>query len=208
MRDFARLAAEANAQHPAQAELWTRYFLDPHPYSEANEPSEVCLAHHFDRGLRFATWFQMVSAVGAWVESQPGLHETIEFEPFYEVGTDFFTQEKPPYDGGYSTGMYGEFLNCGDCEPAPWYYQQQAELYLRVAEALHPLRGNAKDELLRKVLHATFIRPYRHLFWRDVDGWAVYQPNITADDVRACERLSGQEAAAEPVGAPGRGGPR
>jgi hypothetical protein len=38
------------------------------------------------------------------------LQEIITFVPFYEVGTDFFTQCKPPYDGGYSTTMYEEFL--------------------------------------------------------------------------------------------------
>jgi len=144
----------------------------------------MCLAYHFDRGIPIKPWLELVGHVRDWVERCPDLQEIIEFVPFYEVGTDFFAQCKPPYDGGYAMTRFEEFIYHGDCEPAPWFYHQVAELQERVAEAMRSLRSGQKGELLRKVVHATFIRPHQHLFWQDEEGWAVYQPNIAADDVR------------------------
>jgi hypothetical protein len=189
MRDFAQLALEAHARLPMTAELWTWYHLDLHPYPKCDSDWGVCLAYHFDRGAPIEPWLRLVGHVQHWVESRPELREIIEFVPFYEVGADFFAQCKPPYDGGYPTTRYEEFLYHGDCEPAPWFFQQLAELHRQVAEALRSFPSDPEGKLLRKVVHATFIRPYEHLFWRDEDGWAVYQPNIGADDLQEWETL-------------------
>jgi hypothetical protein len=184
MRDFAQLALETHPRFPMAAELWTWYHLETPPYPKCDADWGACLAYHFDRGAPLEPWLRLVGHVRRWVEGRPELQEIIEFVPFYEVGTDFFAQCKPPYDGGYPTTRYEEFLYHGDCEPAPWFYHQLAELHRRVAEAVRSIPSGPEGELLRKVVHATFIRPYKHLFWQDEDGWAVYQPNIAADDLR------------------------
>jgi hypothetical protein len=57
-------------------------------------------------------------------------------------------------------------------------------LHQCVVENLRSLSDSAGEKMLGKVVHATFIKPYGHLFWRDYAGWAVYWPNITGDDVR------------------------
>lgn len=183
-RDFAQLALVAQARIPMAAELWTCYHLGTHPYTKCDADWGMCLAYHFDRGASIQLWLDLVGRVRDWIEARPELQEIIEFVPFYEVGTDFFAQCKPPYDGGYAMTGYEEFLSCGDCEPAPWFYHQLAELHGRVAEAMRSLRTGQEGELLRKVVHATFIRPYGHLFWQDDEGWAVYQPNVAAGDLR------------------------
>jgi hypothetical protein len=183
MRDFAELALDGQARFPITAELWTWYHLGNSPYPKCDADWGMCLAYHFDRGAPIKPWLELAGRVRDWVESRPELQEIIEFVPFYEVGTDFFAQCKPPYDGGYPTDHYEEFLYHGNCEPAPWFYHQLAELHRRMVEAMRSLRSGQESELLRKVVHATFIRPYRHLFWQDEQGWAVYQPNIAADDL-------------------------
>jgi hypothetical protein len=166
------------------AELWTFYHLGTHPYPKCHADRGECLAYHFDRGAPFQPWLDLAGRVRDWVESRPELEEIIEFVPYYEVGTDFFTQCKPPYDGGYPTTRYEEFLYHGTCEPAPWFYHQLAKLHGRVAQAVRSLGTGLDSEVLRRVVHATFIRPYEHFFWYDEQGWAVYQPNIAADDLR------------------------
>ena len=190
MRDFSQLAQQLHPRVPLLAELWTFYHLQEHPYPRCPSDWGKCLAYHFDRGVSVASWLPLVGAVRNWVESQPELREVIKFVPFYEVGSDFFTQCKPPYDGGYPTTMYEEFLYHRSCEPAPWFFQQLAALHEKVAEALRSLRNGPKDVLLSKAIHATFIKPYGHLFWADEDGWALYQPNISVADVREWEKVS------------------
>lgn len=188
-RNFDQLALDEQARFPMAAELWTWYQLGTHPYAKGDASWEVCLAYHFNRGIPIEPWFRLVNHVRDWVEGRPELRKIIEFVSFYEVGTDFFTQRTPPFDGGYPTTRYEEFLYHGDCEPAPWFYHQLAELHARVADAMRSLRSGPEGELLRKVVHATFIHPYGHLFWQDEEGWAVYQPAIAPDDLRVWASL-------------------
>ena len=184
MREFKQLVSETIARYPMAAELWTFYHLETHPYARCDSDWGMCLAYHFDRSVLLDPWLQLVIRVQDWVQSRPELREIVEFVPFYEVGADFFTQCKPPFDGGYPTTHYEEFLDHGSCAPAPWFYQQLAELHRRVAEAIWSLPSDATGRLLRKVVHATFIHPYAHLFWKDEAGWAVYQPNVAVEDVQ------------------------
>jgi hypothetical protein len=192
MREFAQLAGEANPRFPMAAELWTCHHLATHPYARCDLDWGVCLAFHFDRGVPLGSWLRLVNTVRNRVEHQSELREIIRFVPFYEVGADFFTQCKPPYDGGYPTTRYEEFLYHGDCEPAPWFYQQLATLLQRVAETNRSLPDDPTGRLLRKIIHATLIRTYLYLFCQDDDGWAVYQPNISTTDVQAWTSMSQQ----------------
>jgi hypothetical protein len=190
MQDFSQLAKQMHAQFPTQHELWTSYHLEVNLYAKCSFDWGPCLAYHFDRGVSINTWLEMVEHVRGWVESQPNLQQIIGFVPFYEVGADFFTQCKPPYDGGYPTTKYAEFLYHRDCAPAPWFFQQLAQLQERVVEALPTAQNSAMEALLSRIVHATFITPYEHVFWLDEEGWAVFQPNIGVSDVREWEKLS------------------
>ncbi|HEU4328421.1 MAG TPA: hypothetical protein VFS21_35110 [Roseiflexaceae bacterium] len=194
MRDFSQFAQQTGPRYPSQRALWTVYHLETHPYPRCGPDWGVCLAYHFDRGVHLRPWLELAEAVRAWIEAQTALEPVVQFVPFYEVGSDFFAQPKPPYNGGYHTEMYEEFLRHGSCEPAPWFFGQLAELHRSAAEALRAARNSAwqqnqqdsgtREALVRRVAHATLITPYRHLFWRDEEGWAVYQPSIGAEDVR------------------------
>lgn len=190
MRDFLQIAEQLDAWFPCSQELWTQYHLKVSPYPPCSFDWGRCLAYHFDRGVPITVWLEIVEHVKSWVESRPKLKKIIKFVPFYEVGTDFFTQCKPPYDGGYQTRMYEEFLHYGSCRPAPWFYRQIAKLHERMEEARQPSRDDAREELLSQIAHATFIKPYHHLYWLDKDGWAVYQPNISTEDILAWSKLS------------------
>jgi len=190
MRAFSEMAKEFPVRYPTRQAIWTDYHLETNPFKEYARAWGVCMAYHFDQGVSFQSWIQLVEQVKKWIESRSKLEEIIKFERFYEIGEDFFLQEKPPYDGGYSASMYEEFLYHRSCEPAPWFWRQIARLHRRVAGALRSLRNGPKDELIARIIHATFIKPYSHLFWRDDEGWAVYWPNIGVDDVREWERLS------------------
>jgi hypothetical protein len=192
MRDFAKMAGELRPRFPTTAEMWTCYHLETNPYPLCDVDWGVCLAYHFDRGFPFVAWLGLVNRIRDWVEARSELRDIIKCVPFCELGTDFFTQSKPPFDGGYSTSHYEEFLYYGDCEPAPWFHGQLAELHSRVAESAHTLRSNTEEALLRRIVHATFIRPYSHLFWLDEAGWGMYTPCITADDIREWTKLSGK----------------
>lgn len=190
MRDFAELSSIVHGEHPLALPLWTVYHTRVNPYPPCSFDWGMCLAYHFDRGVALAPWRALTAAVQAWVEGQPALREMIAFVPLYEVGTDFFAQCKPPYDGGYTTASYESFLYQREAAPAPWFYRQLAELHERVAETARNLRDGEREALVARIVHATFLRPYTHLFWRDEDGWAVYQPNISRDDIHAWLRLT------------------
>lgn len=187
MRSFSQLAEEQNARFPMQHELWTFYHLETSPYQRCSFDWGMCLAYHFDRGTEITAWLDLANQVKDWIESQPDLAEVVRFVPFYEIGTDFLTQCKPPYDGGYSTEMYDEFLHHGSCEPAPWFFEQLASLHVRVVDALRD--SSTKGTLLSRIIHATLIKPYTHLFWLDEEGWALYQPSISVEDVRQWQQL-------------------
>ena len=45
---------------------------------------------------------------------------------------------------------------------------------------------------IRRVIHATFIKPYGHLFWADEQGWHLYLPNITVEDIRDRDQTAGE----------------
>ncbi|HYF65449.1 MAG TPA: hypothetical protein VD886_21665 [Herpetosiphonaceae bacterium] len=189
MRGFAELSSIECAKYPVVRPLWTVYHMESNPYRPCSFDWGVCLAYHFDQGVAIEPWLALAAAVREWVEGYPALRELIAFVPFYEAGADFFAQCKPPYDGGYSTASYESFLYHRECAPAPWFYRQLAELHEGVAETARDLRHGQREALLARIVHATFLRPYNHLFWRDRDGWAVYQPNINPDDVHDWLRL-------------------
>jgi hypothetical protein len=191
MADFAEFALLAHPQHPIVQPLWTVYHTRVNPYQRCSFDWGACLAYHFDRGVAIQPWIALAEAVRTWVTAQAGLREIIAFVPLYEVGADFFSQCKPPYDGGYPTTSYAAFLSHGESAPAPWFSRQLALLHELVAESARDLRTGAREALIARVVQATFIRPYHHLFWLDEDGWAAYQPNIGLDDIRDWLRLPG-----------------
>ncbi|OAI54316.1 hypothetical protein AYO44_15185 [Planctomycetaceae bacterium SCGC AG-212-F19] len=183
MRAFSELAKELHLEFPMRQELWTFYHLEKHHYPKDPSDWGMSLVYHFDRGISITHWLQLYEAVRIWVQSRPTLNEIIHFVPFYEIGSDFFVQRKPRYDGEYSTAMYGEFLEDGSCEPAPWFFDQIANLHRRITEERNLLRTGRRNRFLRHVIDATFITPHGELFWWDDEGWGLYWPNISAKDV-------------------------
>ncbi|MDY3551646.1 hypothetical protein R5W24_000724 [Gemmata sp. JC717] len=181
MRTFHQLASEAEAKFPVTMELWTSYSLTRYP--EPKQSWEQWVGYHFDRGTSAQNWWSLFTAVQRWIELQPSLRRLIHFTPVPELGTDFFVQLNPPYDGGYSTAGYGEFLEYGSCEPHPHFFHQIATLHQECASALRTLDVSPRSELLRRVVHATLIRPAGGAFWADNEGWHVYKPTVNAEDV-------------------------
>lgn len=184
MRDFKQLANQADAKFPVTMELWTRYVLDDSRYPVHKSAWEAWIGYHFDRGVSVQDWWALVSAVQQWTEAQPALRRLVHFVPFAEIGSDFVVQLNPPYDGGYCTSRYGEFLEEGTCEPPPEFFQQIATLHLECATALRTLGTEPKDKILRRVIHATLIKPTSRVFWAGDEGWTVYSPNIGIDDLQ------------------------
>ena len=121
---------------------------------------------------------------------RPEIRDMIEFVPSYEVGLDFFTQCKPPHDGGYSTLHYDEFLRVGDCSPPLQFPEQIAQLRRQINLELGPPPLEQMGKLVDKVIRATFLAPCDSVFWLDDGKWAVFQPKISATVVQEWMRFA------------------
>jgi hypothetical protein len=97
-------------------------------------------------------------------------------------------QSKPPYDGGYSTTAYGEFLEHGWSRPADEFFQHLAGLYLAVTTSLAKVREDQSGEITRKLIHQSLVRLWAELFWLDDDGFALYRPRIMRTCIEDPER--------------------
>jgi hypothetical protein len=193
MHTFKQLNDELQAQYPLTAEFWTYYHLNKYNYPKIDLDWGQCLVYHFDKGISITLWLELVKTIENLI-SLSTLKKIIYFVPFYETGVDFFSQCKPPYDGGYSTSMYEEFIQYGSCKPPESFSQQLQDLRTQINQAINSLSlsKNAKDKLLSKIIHNTFIKPYGQLFWlEDCDeaNWAIYYPSITVEDIEAWQKL-------------------
>ncbi len=122
--------------------------------------------YHFDGHLAPALiprFLELTSMVDLHI-GKLGLESAVRLVPYYEVGSDFLVQAKAPYDGGYSTSRFGEFIVDGDCKPPPGFVLSRAQL----CEVLIEQRGKldagsaARTQLLSTVLHTcwTLFRPW------------------------------------------------
>ena len=158
MRTFASLQNELSLKRSHQASLWTTYFTHEHDYDRCEVDWGPSHVYHFDQDVLLSDWLNLNTCLTNWIESQSKLNN-VRVVPFYEIGSDFLVQCKPPYDGGYSTDMYAEFLNSGSCQPAPWFYQQLAGLHENVSECMNALGGVDSDAESRICLLYTSPSP-------------------------------------------------
>lgn len=111
-----------------------------------------------------------------------GLESKIRLVPYYKVGADYLIQPKPPYDGGYTTSRFAEFVSDAECKPPPGFVLSHAELLDALIEKQDMIDAgrSSHTELVRTVLHNSLIRPWSELFWddeRDVP-WVLYRPCV------------------------------
>ena len=182
MRSFDLLVKELSLTLSHHANYWTTYSLGDHDFERCEFDWGRSHVYHFDRGVPLAHWLNLNTWLNNWIDSQSDL-TCVRVVPFYEIGNDYLVQCKPPYDGGYSTDMYAEFLDSGSCQPAPWYHQQLASLHEKVSECMNCL-GHVDSSLESRIVHASLIKPNDQLFWADGDGWNLYYAEIGADDLR------------------------
>ena len=182
MRSFASLQSVLSLKRSHQADLWTTYFTHEHDYVRCEADWGPSHVYHFVRDVLLSDWLDLNTCLTNWIESQSKLNN-VRVVPFYEIGSDFLVQCKPPCDGGYYTNMYAEFLNCGSCEPAPWFYRQLASLHENVAGCMNTL-GHPDSNPESRIVHASLIMPNDQLFWTDEDGWDLYYANIRIEDIR------------------------
>jgi hypothetical protein len=193
MEDFAAIEPVLLPKYPSRAETWTVYHVQRHPFERSEHEWGPSLLMRFDRAWPpevLPVWLQIIARVREAVTSLPLLAERIAFVPFTRVGRDFVLQCKPPYDGGYSTAMYGEFLASGSCRPNGWILQALADLHQGFLAWRSPEPRSARQELLEQILHATFVKPYGALFWDGDKGWHLYYPCITSAQLAAWQEAS------------------
>ena len=168
MRTFDLLENEMRLRRSHETGYWTTYLLDQHDFVRCDVDWGPSHVYHFNKDVSLTDWLALNTRLTSWIKSQSKL-ENVRVVPFYEIGDDFLVQCKPPYDGGYSTDMYAEFLNLGSCKPSPWYFHQLATLHQNVTECMNEL-GHVDSDLRSKLVHATLIKPNGQLFWADEEG--------------------------------------
>lgn len=181
MRTFDLLRNELLLKRSHQTNIWTTHSLVQHDFERCEVDWGPSHVYHFDKDVSLPDWLDLNNRLIRWIELQPEL-KNIGIVPFYEIGDDFLVQCKPPYDGGYSTEMYAEFLNHASCQPAPWYFKQIASLHENVMECMNSL-GHVDSDPLSKIVHASLIKPNGQLFWADEDGWTLYYGEIESGDI-------------------------
>ena len=108
MRSFASLQSVLSLKRSHQADLWTTYLTHEHDYVRCEADWGPSHVYHFDRDALLSDWLDLHTCLTNWIESQSKLNN-VRVVPFYEIGSDFLVQCKPPYDGGYCTNMYAEY---------------------------------------------------------------------------------------------------
>jgi hypothetical protein len=147
---------------PMQLRGCTLYQVRTDAVVVARDPADwgMSCVYHFDRAIDLAPH----RALEAQLRDLP-----VRMPPFYEIGDDYVVQVKAPYDGGYNTSRYAEFLEGGDCKPPPGFVLAHAQLLDLVIE------GGAT-----RALHPHLVQPHSDLFWDDARDppWTLYGPRV------------------------------
>lgn len=196
MLGFTDLQSHITIQYQLfQTDLWTVYHVSEHPFERGPFDWGPAYLYVFPPQGTFSVrncWLDLQEAVKTSIAANPQLTALITWVPFSYVGTDCLLQAKPPYDGGYSTTHYGEFLSDGSCVPLPDILLSVAQVQAATVTALDwaGRTESSRAGLITRVLHATLIKPYSHLFWDD-GTWRLYYPAITRQDVAEWHTLTG-----------------
>jgi hypothetical protein len=147
---------------PMQLRTCTLYQLRTGAITTQRDPADwgMSCIYHFDHPLDLAPH----RALEAMLVDLP-----VRLPPFYEIGDDYVIQVKAPYDGGYATSRYGEFLATGDCKPPPGFVLAHAQLLDRIIEHHDP-----------RALHPHLVQPHSDLFYDDASDppWTLYGPRL------------------------------
>ncbi len=196
MSAFDELARELSLTAPVQAAQWTLYQCPSDAFlrrGASRDPADwgMVNVYRFDRGLPPALIPRIVEldvAIRLQI-SNLGLANVVRLVPHYEVGLDYVVQPKPPYDGGYDSSRFGDFVCHRECKPPPGFVRSRAELLDVLIEKQASVDGGsrARTNVLRAVLHNSLIRPWSELFW-DVTApvpWVLYRACIEPEEVEA-----------------------
>ncbi len=180
MDDFAAISAALHPEHPRAVndDAWTEYLVESHPFDPGHRHWPYAYLWHFDRRWPtdiIATWVAVTERLAEVAGANAKLCGRVEVLRPLRVGRDYLLLVKPPYDGGYSTTRYGEFLQWGECQPNADILAALATLHTGMLECMrHP-----SNSLLDTLLHASFVRPHDQLLWDGDEGWTLYWPQVT-----------------------------
>jgi hypothetical protein len=194
MEDFASIkkTIQLDVDNHLVTEAWTMYHVPEHPFGRCPNDWGMSLLYHFDQEWSPAlipVWLGIMDRIREEVECVPSLSDFIDFVPFYSVGRDYVLQCKPPLDGGYSTRMYEEFLDCGSCMPNEWILRDIHRLHQGYLDWYAKSASDPRSELMETILHSTLVQPNHVLFWGD-GRWILFQPNLDHDQVKAWQESS------------------
>lgn len=169
MREFSDLSLVLNLDKPpislVGADL---YQIQHHPYQKCKYDWGMICVYHFKDSDDFKQWSTLTSRIHELITQNRSLN--VEMVPIYEIGADFVIQCKPPYDGGYSTSKFSEYVNYADCRPDLDFLPALFDLYTNVSLYLPQL--NCSD---RRLIHSQLIKPNNWLYWGD-ESWSLYLP--------------------------------
>jgi hypothetical protein len=193
MLNFEEIKKRVILEYPLIEESWTVYHVEKHPFEKCKYDWGMSCLYHFNQKLSpefTPVWVEINNRLQDLIHKDPTLAKIIEFVPFH-TGRDFILQSKPPYDGGYSTAMYQEFLDYGSCMPNEDILLDLAALHggiIRIL-SLYSHNENPKDRILSKIIHTTFIKPNNDLFWGGDNNWFLYKPGIGFEDIKLWQEL-------------------
>jgi hypothetical protein len=174
---------------PCANQKWTLYqiesakLLGPGLERDPADWGMACI-YRFDRSLPPAVVPRLLALTAELGRQlgRMGLAEVVRIAPYYAVGADYLAQVKPPYDGGYNTSRFGEFVAHASCKPPPGFVIAHAGLVDALVERLSVVDAGvpARSDVVRAVLHASLIRPWHDLFWEDSRSmpFVLYQLSV------------------------------
>lgn len=163
-------------------EIWSKYLV-PHKVL----PDRGCKTFgsyilHFNSEELLNAWKEIHEQVIKKLKSIEGIEEyltIVTIEDFDEIS---ILQERP-FNEGYTTDSYDEYLNYGSCKPNEWIIEGLYNLRIKLLE-LDTFDENEisendlkeRDSVIGNVIHKSILKPNSNLVWSE--PWCLYLPAI------------------------------
>lgn len=181
--DLKELIDLPNVYQTQDNQLWTKYTI-PSGMLSSKENMMGDYLISFKKQDDLITWIKIYEAVIRKLSTISDIDSCLEIIPLKQFD-EYSIQQKRPFNEGYTTKSYAEFLEYGSCRPNEWIIESLTELHTRMLDLytfdeddINEIEFENHEAIILNIIHRTFLKPTFELVWGGDEQWLMYLPCI------------------------------
>lgn len=145
-----------------------------------------CFLMNFKDKNLMKAWLEIYQLVVNKINSISGITQLLKIIPIKKFDENTIEQARP-FNEGYTSSAYEEFLNFGSCQPNEMILQNLCSLHVALVNIGIFDGFSSKESIILNVIHKTLVKPNSELVWGE--QWLMYLPVIELDHLLKWEKL-------------------